>query len=695
MNNSTKKQTNKTFQLPGSLTHLFKKELAEIKAVGFNLANAAYALQANYELLFQNPNHYQFFFYENDKMLRQKEITKKCLEKIAKLTSKAIKTRERLTKKLNNSLEKEQRITRSAAIRFQDIQYCKRKIVSLVFHEMFYEALRLKKIGGKEGELAYASDLMLNLKQKQNEYNSKLLASKGVLISGKFHSLSKFVMKGEKKVAELYANVKGMQELASERGYGWAFLTMTAPAKYHANPTKGRNSWNGQSVKEAHNYLLECQKELGKSLKDVGIYMSNGDIFGMRVVEPHKDGTPHWHMVLFYDKKHEDVLFSYDGLYPTHFSNNGRNKKQLDIVIGIIDQDTSKENKVASAASYCFKYITKAIGTDFLEETCDLAEVLKEQKERSALKRIIAWRSAVNIRAYQPIGLPSSRTKWNAFRKISMRAGYARVIKSQDKHGQSIRNYQFEGDFDFKHQGALLANELNELSQKPSIEDFYQRIDIENEQKLRGLNSLLPQNNLITPLDELEAYGHFNNAVYESESFLHYLDVDLPPSLDFDEMEAFEMHYEKEFSTHCVLNSGLSTVEQLEFEYKVKQVLKHAVNGNFKLFIEAIIESDLDFKKVLLTEPYTNRYGEEKKKLIGVNVGKWVYLFKSYKIIDKPNEPSEALKYLEELADKTKSFAAKLTDNVIEGYIEQLFSDSKSKKFKGLDQLVELARPLV
>ncbi|MEH6465935.1 MAG: hypothetical protein V7771_18810 [Shewanella psychromarinicola] len=156
MNNSIQDQAKIKFQLPGTLTHLFNKELSEIKAVGFNLANAAYELQSNFDQLFVNTIHFQFFFYENDKLYRQKKRTKNLSEKIGKLTNKAIKTRERLTNKLSNYLEKEQKIYQRAAIRFQDIQYCKRKIVSLVFHEMFYEALKLKKIGGKKGELAYA-----------------------------------------------------------------------------------------------------------------------------------------------------------------------------------------------------------------------------------------------------------------------------------------------------------------------------------------------------------------------------------------------------------------------------------------------------------------------------------------------------------------------------------------------------------
>ncbi|WP_447470370.1 replication endonuclease, partial [Vibrio harveyi] len=66
-----------------------------------------------------------------------------------------------------------------------------------------------------------------------------------------------------------------------------------------------RNShkWNGCTVKEAHRNLME-QWKLARA------HFAKAEIpwFGLRVAEPHKDGTPHLHAFLYCAAEHKENL---------------------------------------------------------------------------------------------------------------------------------------------------------------------------------------------------------------------------------------------------------------------------------------------------------------------------------------------------------------------------------------------------
>ncbi|EJJ0958425.1 TPA: replication endonuclease [Escherichia coli] len=115
----------------------------------------------------------------------------------------------------------------------------------------------------------------------------------------------------EKRRAELMTRVKGLEDLArfegvaQEQGYTGLFFTMTAPSKYHAWLETGyRNRrYNGASPKDTQNYFSLLWRQISATLRRRGI-----GIFGLRSAEPHHDGTPHWHGVLYVHGEHEAAL---------------------------------------------------------------------------------------------------------------------------------------------------------------------------------------------------------------------------------------------------------------------------------------------------------------------------------------------------------------------------------------------------
>lgn len=90
--------------------------------------------------------------------------------------------------------------------------------------------------------------------------------------------------------------IRGFENICHELGYAGEFYTLTAPAKYHATVQAGyRNGkWNGASPADTQHYLNRLWARIRAKLHREGIR-----IFGIRVAEPHHDGTPHWHMLVF------------------------------------------------------------------------------------------------------------------------------------------------------------------------------------------------------------------------------------------------------------------------------------------------------------------------------------------------------------------------------------------------------------
>lgn len=101
---------------------------------------------------------------------------------------------------------------------------------------------------------------------------------------------------------ELMVRIRGFENICTELGYVGEFYTITAPSKYHATTIHGHRNrkWNGSNPADTQRYLRSVWEKIRAKL-----HRENLRIFGIRVAEPHHDGTPHWHMLLF--MRPEDV----------------------------------------------------------------------------------------------------------------------------------------------------------------------------------------------------------------------------------------------------------------------------------------------------------------------------------------------------------------------------------------------------
>lgn len=194
---------------------------------------------------------------------------------------------------------------------------------------------------------------------------------------------------------ELMARIRGFENICNELGYVGEFYTLTTPSKYHATTKAGyRNSkWNCASPSDTQNYLTGLWARIRAKLHREEIR-----IFGIRVAEPHHDGTPHWHMLMFMlpeDVERVRLIIRDYAWEEDHYELRSDKAKKARFHAEAIDPEKG------SATGYVAKYISKNIDGYALDgETDDESgELLKE-----TAPAVSAWAARWHIRQFQFIG---------------------------------------------------------------------------------------------------------------------------------------------------------------------------------------------------------------------------------------------------------------------------------------------------
>lgn len=98
---------------------------------------------------------------------------------------------------------------------------------------------------------------------------------------------------------EMMACVKGLELIAEMRGDCAMFYTITCPSKYHATLMNGKPNptWDHSTVRKSSDYLVDTFAAFRKAMHKKELRW-----YGVRVAEPHHDGTVHWHLLCFMRK---------------------------------------------------------------------------------------------------------------------------------------------------------------------------------------------------------------------------------------------------------------------------------------------------------------------------------------------------------------------------------------------------------
>lgn len=214
--------------------------------------------------------------------------------------------------------------------------------------------------------------------------------------------------------AELMTRLKGFETIAKQERHAALFLTITCPSRFH--PTSGGKTnpnWiaaGRPTVKDGQDYLNGVWRNIGRRCADKGTEKAPREpisVYGFRFAEPHADGTPHWHCIIFvpYKRANEYRSICRKECFKDSPNEAGASKHRF----------TCKplSLKRGSAVGYCSKYIAKnvdgfAVGEDFETGTSALTTV----------QRVLAWKSANNIRQFQQVGGPTV-TAWRELRRMA------------------------------------------------------------------------------------------------------------------------------------------------------------------------------------------------------------------------------------------------------------------------------------
>jgi len=206
----------------------------------------------------------------------------------------------------------------------------------------------------------------------------------------------------ENRRNELMVRMRGYEEIAQGLGLVGLFFTLTTPSKFHAQyASGGRNpKYSGTTPLDALSHLNDVWAKIRAEWARQGI-----KTFGFRVAEPHHDGTPHYHFLLFFNPDDKEVACDVFGRYAlaVDAQEEGALANRWDVVC--IDPGRG------SAAGYIAKYVAKNLdgfSVDVDEEGDCLAN-------EGAL-RARAWASLWGIRQFQQIGSVSV-TVWRELRR--------------------------------------------------------------------------------------------------------------------------------------------------------------------------------------------------------------------------------------------------------------------------------------
>lgn len=227
---------------------------------------------------------------------------------------------------------------------------------------------------------------------------------------------------------DLMNRLRGIEEWAEREGHMALFLTLTAPSKYHSHHESGKENkkYNGASPKDTQSYLNRVWKQFRALLKKRSI-----PFCGMRVVEPHHDGTPHWHALFYVKPEHKDEvsrLFRLKAL-----EEDGDERGAAEHRCKVEECDPAK----GTPTGYIAKYISKNINGFALDD--EYSDEDPEMRLKDNAARASAWASTWGFHQFQFYG-DKFVSLWRELRRL------ASQISKQERKEQGNKN-QLNLDF--------------------------------------------------------------------------------------------------------------------------------------------------------------------------------------------------------------------------------------------------------
>ena len=206
--------------------------------------------------------------------------------------------------------------------------------------------------------------------------------------------------------AEMMTRIKGADVMASLNGHAVEFWTITCPSKYHAQKT-GRAvsevnpAYAGKTPRDGQVYICSVWARARAAWARRGLH-----VYGLRTAEPHHDGTPHWHIVVYglaRDVRYARRLLRVYALREDGGEPGARKHRFTAMAL--------KGGK--AGASYAAKYIAKNIDGGCMDGQRD-GETGRDVGKMA--RRVTAWAAAWGIRQFQFFGMQAV-TLWRVLRR--------------------------------------------------------------------------------------------------------------------------------------------------------------------------------------------------------------------------------------------------------------------------------------
>lgn len=205
---------------------------------------------------------------------------------------------------------------------------------------------------------------------------------------------------------ELMTRIRGFEEVAAEAGHVGLFVTLTCPSAFHARHVSGERNerWNGATIRGGRDWLQKMWARARAKFARLSII-----VYGVRVAEPHHDGTPHWHLMLFCAPQDmRTVRRVLHMLWCAEYREEVVNRRALKARRKFVLIRPEK----GTAAGYCAKYVAKNIDGYKLDGDDE-----SELQGTEAARAIEAWSRIHGIRQFQQIGGPRVGL-WRELRRV-------------------------------------------------------------------------------------------------------------------------------------------------------------------------------------------------------------------------------------------------------------------------------------
>ena len=222
---------------------------------------------------------------------------------------------------------------------------------------------------------------------------------------------------------EMMACVKGLELIAEMRGDCAVFYTITCPSRFHATLNNGRPNpkWTSATVRQGSDYLVDTFAAFRKAMHKAGLRW-----YGVRVAEPHHDGTVHWHLLCFMRKKDRRSITALLRKFAIR-----EDREELGTNTGPRFKSELINPRKGTPTSYIAKYISKNIDGRGLAK-----EISKEtgRSLRDSAEHVSAWASLHRVQQFRFFGIPGRQ----AYRELRLLAGQAARVQGERKAGAPV-----------------------------------------------------------------------------------------------------------------------------------------------------------------------------------------------------------------------------------------------------------------